>query len=187
MEYIGRPKIIEFNSQAWTTIKENEEKIIDFFIYKKKEDIDIEEVGQLMFLSLKLILSELILHKEDYDKYPIINFKCNFIEKMAELFLHNKVPPSNDFEGTNNYIEEFRKNLWGHVKSQKEKISSALIYLTDKDDIDDMNYFEKNEIKKIKKDGIQSITTCLGDCLMIVFIENILRNRELKILENDWK
>ena len=180
MEDISRTKIIEFNSQSWLIIKNSEEKIIDFFVYKKNEGPqDFDDLGELMYLSLKLILSELILHKEDYDKYPIINFKCNFIKKMAEL-LHNKVPLSSDVDGTNKYIEEFRRNLWGHVKKHQEEISSAFVYLTD---IDDINNFEK----EIMESKFQSVTTCLGDCLMIVFIENVLRNRELKILENYWK
>ena len=149
-------------NEIWRDISNDMRKIKDYLCGSR------EDIGEILCKSLKLVLIEISVNKEKYDKYsPVKYSEEDFIDLVIED-IGKQVPDINDIEKNNEYIDDIRKNMWGYIKTKFT-----------------LNF---NLLEKICKNSeyILSEKECdlIHECLAVVFVEFILRERELEMLEN---
>lgn len=160
-------EVMSLNNTEWEIIK-GRFKDIEAFL---KEGESPEDIGLLMFNSLRLVTAELLVNREKYDKYPAKNYtEEDFVDLVIESIVESS-PSLDDREGSLKYIDDIRKIMWGYVKNDIKKISSLLISL-----VEDVE-------QKITDPVSQENMKLLIRCLTIVYVEILLRQRELQILE----
>jgi len=157
-------KLIALNNKSWRTIKENRSKVVEFFVYNKRDPI----IYELFAISIELIISEFILNPQYYDKYPSKDYSNKDLVNVVIDTIGSSVPPDIDkFEDNEKYIDELRNLIWGYMKMLYTKNSSTFFRIMEK------------EGKLVKKD-----MNILENCLIVVWVESFLRNREHIIIES---
>lgn len=156
-------KLNKMINELWQLIRDNEEKLSDFFFGDHDLDVDI-----LIFMhkSLQLISGELLIKKKEYEKYAIKNYSNeDYVDMISESFVQ-KLPSMDDIEENEKYIEDIRDIMWGYIKGKQPEIWHIL------------EIFDKKDHELSDKEIITMV-----DCGVIVFIECSLKKRETLLLE----
>ena len=131
-------------------------------------DSSIKDVHDLYFKSLKLIILDLGTNKDIYKDYPPnIYSEEDFVDMIIES-IGEKVPDDDKLKENEIYNNEIRAIAWGHIKTKYKEMLSLLRNLS------------KEEIYDIRNEDIH----LLRECLTVIFVESLLRKRELQLLEN---
>ena len=162
----SKVKVLSVIDQEWTYISEQNSVIRDYLVGKSNNR---EIISSALYISLRLVASELTLYKNSYILFPQKEYsEEDFIDLIIEN-IGNKLPSIDDKEGNNSYINNMRKIVWGYIKCHVKEI----ILLLKKTTIE--NY-------KVDSEDIH----LMKDCLVVVFVESLMRNRELQLLEHDF-
>ena len=150
-------RIISKADMLWTKIKEYDTDIIDFL----SENIETENTNKILHISLKLVISELMLNQEKYE------IKDYTFEEFTGLIDEYSIPDIKDKIKTEKFIKETRDEIWGYVKKYYKELIDLLL-----------------SIKSGKTELIEKEYNLLSLCLCVVFIETKFRERELYFLES---
>ena len=136
------------------------------------KNIVTDKTEFLLHLCIKLIVAELILNEEDYSKYPKADFDDEYFTDFLIETMTETVPLLTDKKANEEYIEKIRKVLWGHIKNyQREMI--VLFKKTKLSKNDSITVYREEELKLLRK------------CMTVVFMERVLRDREIRMSKND--
>lgn len=162
-------KLITFSNQMWDEMKEHIEEMRLFLSQNVRTDNTIA----LLYNALKLVVSELVINEDMASKYPVqAYFAKDFADKTIES-LDKPTPDMDNPEANDKRIEEIRKIIWGHIQSYGEKMSILLRDLT-RTGADDTHVVTGTEMILLK------------ECLTVVFVECILRKREIMLLKKQY-
>lgn len=172
-------QLMAFNHSTWDLMKQNMEDV-GRFLATNVTDIDLDkevngdgDIPTLIAMSIKLVLSELILYAEDYEKYPVREYSDEDFVEMVINIQGNDIPDVHDSKGNEVYFDGLREIMWGHIKGYANKLSEILMVMDDpdkfRDDMDEM------------KAGI------FLECLTVCWVECVLRKREAYILEQNYE
>ena len=134
----------------WNDVECRATEIRDFL----SSGIITYDTSRLGLGCLRIVLGEILTNKT---KYPTKILKEeDFVDMLIES-IATELPDIKDVEGNIKYIEEFRTDLWGHIRSHKKDLTN--IYLRSRDlTIDDFR-----------------------ECMMVVVVEISLREREKQV------
>ena len=153
-------------NKGWQEIRERQNELKDLLFGEG----DVKNHGLLLHKSLQLVLGELLLHKEKYKKFPIKRYsEEDFVDMVIQSF-NQETPSLDDVEGNKEYIESIREIMWGHIKSKHIKLWRFLAFL----DMESQANITSEQIEM------------LMDCAVIVFVESIIREREIQLLEHSY-
>ena len=150
--------------KLWAKSRDNIDEIRDFLstgFPSKNMDVIIHD-------SLKQVVGEFIVNEEEYKKYPIIELEDEDFVDMVIESIATKIPEIHDIEENDKYIREFREIIWGCIKKY---INEANLLFT--------NFYNKEYV--LTKTDME----LLMRCVTVVFVETVLRKREIQLLEYD--
>jgi len=131
-------------------------------------DSSIKDVHDFYFKSLKLVILDLGTNKDIYKDYlPKTYSEEDFVDMVIES-IGKKVPEDDKLKENEIYNNEIRAITWGHIKTKYEEMVLLLRNLS------------KEETYDIRTEDIN----LLRECLTVIFVEALLRKRELHLLEN---
>jgi hypothetical protein len=153
------------SNRMWAEISDN---ILDIRSFLTGEPHGNCDISKIMCYSLKLIVSEIVLNKDNYERYRVKNYtEENFVDMVIESTGH-QVPDIEDIKGNEFYIGEIRDIIWGHIKSQSKEIVYLLESMGD----------QENSHQISSEDY-----SLLRECLTVCFVESLLRTREAHVLD----
>jgi len=159
-------KIISHGNSLWVRVDQNLDKIKTIL---SRESV-VPSAGEFFYDSLKLIAIELETNKNKYNKYPsTILSEEQLVDIVIESIAEN-LPNIDDIEKNKTYNDELRVIIWGYMKSNFLKIFRLASKLS----------LRPNELVN------QEDMDLMEDCLAVVFVEAIIRKREMQILENSY-
>jgi hypothetical protein len=161
-------QLIAFNNSTWVLIKTHMEDIGEFLSSHDKTPL----IAELIAMSVKLILSELILNVEDYKKYPAVIYSDEDFVDMVIDSMANKIPGYDDLAANETYIDEIRQVIWGHIKVHVDRVSEVLTLFSDN--------------KKTEEVLTEADSNIFMECLTVAWVECILRERESHLLEDAY-
>lgn len=153
-------------NDLWVRIDQNLDKIKAILLKEQIED----GAGTFFYDALKLVSIELITNKKKYDKYPSTFFSEEQLVDVVIESIAQKLPDMDDLEGNKVYNDELRAIMWGHLKFNFKKLFDLL---------------DRANWKPEKALGQEDLSV-MEDCLVVVFVEAIVRRREIQILENSY-
>ena len=156
-------KLITIGNEIWSEMRDNTDAIQKFL----KGGTCSKLMGSYLYNSLRLVLIELISNKSVYEKYPSKYYsEEDFVDLVIES-CGTKIPSINDIEGNNIFSDEIRTIMWGHIKNKYVELILLMKEMKQKDFQMEQKYFN-----------------LLRDCLTVIFVEVIIRKREIQLLEN---
>ncbi len=162
-----RVLLIADNNSMWVIIKKNMSKIGSFLRDPQKSS---DKVG-FFIIAYRLVLSELVLNSEGYNKYCAKEYsEEDFVDMVIES-IALKIPEIEDTEGNEKYIEEIRNITWGHIKSRILRFSDMLSF---------------GDVETMKKEFTPEDMDVFMECLTVIWVECVLRLRETQILEHNY-
>ena len=151
--------------RMWMEIRNYYEDIIDFL----SDGVDGGNVADIMDISLKLIVSELMVNKEKYESYNIKEYSMDeFIDKTLISSAKDLVLDSGNREKTEEFIDEIRSEMWGYIKKHYSDLVDIIL-----------------DIKEQDVSLTQEQADRLIECLCIAYIESNFRRIEINYLEQD--
>jgi len=158
----------DFNNSSWELMRVHMGDIGEFLSTREQTP----EIPNLIAISVKLVLSELVTNFQKYEKYPArIYSDEEFVDMVIESMIE-KIPDIKDVKATEKYIDEQRKIIWSHIKIHAKRIAEILVAMADPNEVD-------NAVKE--EDG-----HIFMECLTVVWVECLLRDREMRMLENTY-
>jgi len=161
-------QLLDFNNSTWELMRTHIKEIEEFLSSREKTFI----IANLIAMSVKLILSELMLN-EKYKLYPAKVYSDEDFVDMVIDSMTTSPPKIDDVEATENHIEISRKVIWGHIKRHTQR----LVYI-----LSSMGNLDEEQESITDKDANIFI-----ECLTVVWVECILRDRETRMLENSYE
>ena len=162
-----RALLIAANNSMWVIMKENMSKMGSFLRAPQKSSDNVE----LFTIAFKLILSELVLNRDDYNKYCAKEYSDEDFVDMVIESMALKVPKIEDTKGNEKYIDDIRTIMWGHIKSRISRFSEILAF---------------EDIETMKKESTPEDMDIFMECLTVIWVECVLRLRETQILEHNY-
>ncbi len=131
------------------------------------------QVAMLIAMSVKLIMSELVINPKSYDRYPVQEYSDeNFVDMVIDA-MALKVPGIEDVKGNEKYIEEIREIIWGHIKIHSERLPQILVLMAD---------------PEMLKVGLEEDDADIFlECLTVAWVECVIRKRESLMLEKTYE
>lgn len=160
---IGINMVISQADSMWGELREYNKDIINYLA----DGTFNENTNNLLNIALKLIISELLTHGKDYEKYPIQKYTTDDFIKMAIINPVDKDIDYDNQEECEKFIGEVRAIMWGYIRQYYEDLTKLFMSLC-KDDKEDIN---EDEFSR------------LIECLCVAYIETNFRRRELYFLE----
>jgi hypothetical protein len=158
----------DFNNSAWELMRVHVKDIGRFLSTREQTP----EMPNIIAISVKLVLSEIVMNLEKYEKYPARIYSDEEFVDMVIDSMVNGIPDIKDVEATESYIDAERKIIWGHIKMHVKRITEILHAMG--------NPHEEDAAVK-EKDG-----DIFLECLTTVWVECLLRDRETRILEDTY-
>ncbi len=159
----------EFNNSAWELMRVNMKDIGEFLSTRERTP----NMANLIAVAVKLILSELVTNQKKYAKYPAkIYSDEEFVDMVIDSMI-NDPPDIKDVKASEAYIDETRYIIWGHIKIHTQRIVKILAAMG-----------SSHDMKKIVSEEDGDI---FMECLTVVGVECILRDREMRMLENTYE
>lgn len=160
-------KLLKTNDILWDGMKIHMGEIGYFLAEQKRTDNTIE----LLYGSLRLILSELLINKKLYAQYPMQNYSEQDFVNIVMESMNTPIPSIDDQKANARNIEYIRKIVWGHIKKHYKR---ALELLNTLNSTKDVHVLSEEE------------TTILMECLAVAYVECLLRKREAILIESIW-
>jgi len=161
-------QLVNFNNSSWEYAKDHIETMEEFFSTYEKS----QEVAKLIVLSVKLVLSELMLKRDIYSKYPAkVYTEEDFVNMVIES-METNAPNADDLKANDAYFNDMRSIMWGHIKTRAQRLADVLVAVDREGTADGIVSDD---------DGVAFI-----ECLMVVWTECILRKRESQLLERAY-
>ena len=162
-------KLITNNDELWTMFSE---RLVDVkeILVGNGENIDIDVSRNLLYNALKVIIGDLYINKKQYEELSNnieLKNKDDFLNFVLKS-LGNEIPPIEQKEENEKYINKFREIIWVYIKKYEKLLLLLLLKINDETDSSALSDVETN---------------LMVSCLIVVFIECVLRNREFQILE----
>ena len=158
----------DFNNSAWELMRVHMRDIENFLSGR----VWTPEIPNLIATSIKLILSELAIHRHKYEKYPAKIYSDEEFVDMVIDSMTSKSPDIKDVKANEIYIDENRKIIWSHIKIHVKRITEILVAMIDPDGAKDVIPETDGDI--------------FMECLTVVWVECTLRDRETRMLENTY-
>ena len=150
-------RIISKADMLWTKIKDYDTDIIDLL----SENTETKNTNKILHISLKLVISELMLNQEKYE------IKDYTFEEFTGLIDKYPIPDIKDKIKTEKFIKETRDEIWGYVKKYYKELINLLL-----------------SIKSGKIELKEEEESLLLICLFVVILETNFREKELYFLES---
>jgi len=157
-------KLIAFNNVTWELMKFNIKDIGQFL----SDHEQVPGMSHLILMSVKLVLSELFIRKEHYGKnYPFITYsEEDFVDMVIDSMVV-KLPDLDDEAANKDFMEDIRNTIWGHIKTRVLRLSDIMKAMLEDHDTE----LSGNDV------------SIFMECLTVVWVECLLRDREAYILE----
>ena len=164
----NKVQLINFNSTSWEYMKDHIEEIGEFLSTYDKTP----SVAELIVLSVRLILSEVMLYNDIYKKYPAVVYTDEDFVDMVIESMETTAPDPNDLKANDIYFDDMRRTMWGHIKTRISRLFKILGTMSNPDTRDESLSDEDANV--------------FVECLMVVWVECILRKRESQLLERAY-
>ena len=115
--------------------------------------------------ALRIAFLEFMFHRDSYEHYPSVFLDPDAFHQRIESIIEIGLPPIDDVQGNTEFIEDVRAFMWGYVKANYPRLFT-LMQSWKRNGF--LAYYKEEENKQL-----------LSACVGIVFIETILREREL--------
>ena len=160
-------RLIAKTDSLWSEIRTYNKAIIDYL----SDGIIGEDIGIIFDISLKLIISELLINKEKYDKYPIKKLTTDDFIQVTVVHPTKKQIDYKNQEECEVFIEEIRATMWGYIRQYYNDLIDLFLIL---------NTEEVKDLSEKESDR-------LIECICVAYIETNFRDRELYFLERDFE
>jgi hypothetical protein len=153
--------------RLWTEIREYNEDIVGYL----SDGTYTDNINKAFNISIKLIIAELLVNREKYDKYPIKKLTTDDFIKMAIVDPTKKKIDLDIQEECEPFMEEVRSIIWGYIRQHYNDLKDLFLSINS-DNRDDITEEEMDR---------------LIECLCVTYIETNFRRRELYFLERDFE
>ncbi len=161
--------MIATTDRLWIELREYNKDIVDYL--SGDDNIDFEVINKILHISLRLIISELLVNKEEYEKYPVKNLDIDEFIQLTIVDSGKKKFDYNNQEECEKFMEEIRAIIWGYIKQYYEELSDIIIAV----------------IGDKSRQLTQSNYDRLTECVCVAYIESNFRKREIHFLEREFE
>jgi len=161
MEQTALAKGISLLDRLWTKIGYYQDDMVDFLNCG-----DHYCAPTMLFeRALRIVFLEFMLHRERYEHFPSVFSDYTEFHQKAESIIDIGLPMTDDVTENMRFIEDVRAFLWGYVKANYPRLFT-LMQSWKRNGF--LAYYKEEESKQL-----------LSACVGIVFIETVLRKREI--------
>lgn len=155
-------QLISISDKLWMDIKTHIDEVKNFLTTK----ICTDNTPILLHVALRIVISELLLEADKYEAYSAQLYEEeDFVDMVIESIVY-KWPSEKEEVKSKKYIEDIRKIMWGHIKKHYALMTDLVIRIND----DSWTVSDKN-------------MNLMIECLTVVYVECLIRDRELRFLE----
>ena len=158
----------DFNNSAWELMRVHTRDIRRYILARERTP----DISNLIAISVKLVLSELVMNRKKYEKYPAKIYSDEEFVDMVIESMNSEPPDIKDVKAIESYIDKNRCIIWSHIKTHIHRITEILAMMGDAHD-------RKDAVKE--EDG-----DIFMECLTVVWVECVLRYRETRMLEDTY-
>lgn len=162
-------QVIATTDRLWIELREYNKDIVSYL--GGDDSISLKTINKILHISLKLIISELLINKKEYEKYPTKIYTTGDFIQLAIVDSGKKKVDYNDQEECEKFMEEIRAIIWGYIKQYYEELSDIILSIIE------------DEKKQITGEEYNR----LMECVCVAYIEANFRERELYFLEREFK
>lgn len=156
-------RVTATTDRLWVELRDHNEDIINYL----SGGAISNNINRLFEISLKLVISELLIGREKYEKYPVNKFTTDDFIQMAVIDPTKKNIDYDNQEECEPFMEEVRAVMWGYIKQYYEELTDLFLSLN----------------REYERDINDDEMDRLIECLCVTYIETNFRRRELYFLE----
>jgi hypothetical protein len=103
--------------KMWALIQKDSEALGYYLSTGKFMDgVNEQDIFMMMVVCLKIVVGELYVNTEKYEKYPAKHYTEDEFVNMVIDSIGKKLPDKNDFDGTIAHIKSIKSLMWGYAK-----------------------------------------------------------------------
>ncbi len=162
-------QVIATTDRLWIELREYNKDIVNYL--SGDSSVSLEIINKILHISLKLIISELLVNKEEYEKYTVRDYNTDDFIQIAIIDSGKKKIDYSNREQCEEFMEGIREVMWGYIKQYYNELSNIILLMSE----DKRREITEKEYAR------------LMECVCVAYIEANFRERELYFLEREFK